>query len=192
MHSVRLTRAGSFCTGTLISADLTPREDYRSRFVLTCAHFFRDSRQARVQGHRFSRQVVAVHVVPGTDIAVAEMDRPSPQISVPRVAASTLPPGARVVTAGESGLLDGRLMLKLPFAVSRFSTLVRPALLLRSPAVKGDSGAGVFYQGAIYATQSLVFDPGGHNLGMATTASVAPHWATIRELIRRSQPPRHG
>lgn len=185
MHTVRLTRAGTFCSGTLIAADLTPRERHRTRFVLTCAHFFRDSDQARVRGFHFTRRVVAVHRVPGTDIAVVEMDRPSPPLDVPRVAATALPPLARTVTLGASGAAPGRALLGLPLAVSRLTTLVRPALIQLSGAVKGDSGAPVLFDGAVYATQSLVLDPGGRNLGVATVAPVARHWHTIRALTRR-------
>lgn len=185
MHPVRLTRRGSFCTGTLIAADLTPREQHRTRFVLTCAHFFRESDEAHVRGRGFTRRVVAVHRVPGTDIAVAEMDRPAPPTTVPRVARTPLPLGARVLTDAASGLREGRALLPLPFALSRVSTLVRPAHLLRSGAIKGDSGAAVLHEGAVYATQALVFDPGGRNLGLATVAPVAPHWHTLRCLLRR-------
>lgn len=181
MHTVRLTRRGSFCSGTPIAADLTPREHHQTRFVLTCGHFFRESSEARVRG----RQVVEVHRVPGTDIAVAEVDRPLPPMSVPRVSATPLPLGARVVTHGVSGARKGRALLPLPFALSRVSTLVRPAHLLRSGAIKGDSGAAVIHQAAVYATQSLVFDPAGRNLGLATVAPVAPHWHTLRLLLKR-------
>lgn len=183
-HTVRISRGAAFCSGVLITHDLTPRTRHRTQFVLTCGHFFEKSDDGRVHGFRFRRYVKGVHRVPGTDIAVVEMDSKSPPLQIPQVSPYRLPIGAVTETYGAKGTRPGRSLLPLPLAISRKATVVRPAHLLLSPAVKGDSGGAVMLDGAVYATQSLIFDPLGLNLRVATVAPVGPHWDTLRQIMR--------
>lgn len=186
MHTVRIARGTAYCSGTLITRDLTPRTRYRSQYVLTCAHFFPDGAAgARVHGFHFRRDIAAVHRLPGTDLAVVEMDRKGPPLPIPQVSPYRLPVGARTLTRGTKGDRPGRALLPLPLSFSRSGTIVRPAQLVFSPAVKGDSGGAVLYRDVVYATQSLIFDPFGHNLHLATVSPVAPHWHRIRAITMR-------
>ena len=184
-HTVRISRGSAFCSGVLISHDLTPRTRHRTQFVLTCAHFFDTTATCKVHGFHFRRDVEHVHRIPGTDIAVIEMDRKSPPLEIPQVSPYRLPLGAKTITYGAKGTRHGRALLPLPLAISRRATLVRPAQLVLSPAVKGDSGGAVTVDGVVYATQSLISNPFGLNLHLATVAPVAPHWDAIRETLKR-------
>lgn len=186
MHTVRISRGAAFCSGVLITRDLTPRTRYRTEYVLTCGHFFNDGEEgAKVRGFHFKRDIREVHRLPATDLAVVEMERKGPPLSIPQVSPYRLPVGARTRTLSTKGERLGRALLPLPVAFSRAATVVRPAQLMVSPAIKGDSGAAVLYRDAVYAIQSLIFDPFGVNLHLATVSPVAPHWDAIRTITRR-------
>lgn len=169
----RLSAPGGYCSGTLIDPET----------VLTCSHFFRgrDTAHCRVAGQH--RRVAQVRRIPGTDLALVTLDRPITDVdSFPELG----PPPApltEVVTFGYGGGARtpagrvGRFLTQMPLAVSRgMRTVVKPAGLIYNtvPAVRGDSGGPVFADGRIVAVQSLILDPQGVNLRLATVALVGP------------------
>lgn len=164
---VRLSSRGAYCSGTLLAPDT----------VLTCAHFFRqypDGVTVRSRGK--IRTIRTVDIVPGTDIAVVRI-RPFQHLqgaSFPEVGAAPSP-GQTTATLGFGGrarrpqVRDGRWLTRIPLALSRTGSLVRPAgfVFNRTPAVKGDSGGPVLVGGVIVGIQSLIVDPFGCNSHLA-------------------------
>ncbi|QPK80182.1 trypsin-like peptidase domain-containing protein [Corynebacterium lizhenjunii] len=203
VHAVRIRHRGSTCSGVLVSPTLRPGVA-ATHFVLTCAHFFATSTSSTtppgtylvevpLPGRPLLRiPVAAVRTIDGTDLAVVRLQRPTPPVSLAAFAAPTW--GQRLETCGFGGLATshhgpatrpGRLWLQLPLAWSRTSTTrVRHALVLRSCAIKGDSGGPVCAAtGAVVGIQSLILDPFGHNLGLATAAAVQPHRRAILSAL---------
>ncbi|MCG7235921.1 serine protease [Corynebacterium sp. ACRQP] len=165
----RLSTLGGYCSGALIAPDI----------VLTCAHFFRErplaGTQVRIDGSVFP--VDSLHLVPGTDVALVRLPE---RIDVapfvlgpsPRLLSRTLTLGfggqARSVQAR-----PGVYLGTLPVSWSRKRvTRVRPAGLVYAnpPAVKGDSGGPVLVGGKVVGVQSLILDPRGINLRIATVS----------------------
>lgn len=174
MRTVRIRQGTAWCTGVPVASDLAPKTRARTAWVLTCAHFFRNRRGAvRVAG----RKVVEVNVLPGTDIALIRLDRTFSRRDLPRVAAGPLPRGAAVTIHGRQPR-PGRLILRLPAALSKSRTVVRPAGVVWATARKGDSGGPVVHDGAIYGTQALILGP------LATVNLLSGHWHRLREIMR--------
>ena len=160
---------GGYCSGALIAPDI----------VLTCAHFFRErlhtGARVRVDGSVFP--VDSLHILAGTDVALVRLpDRveatPFELGPSPRLFARTLTLGyggqARSVQAR-----PGVYLGTLPVSWSRKRvTKVRPAgvVYANPPAVKGDSGGPVLVGGKVVGVQSLILDPGGTNLRIATVS----------------------
>ncbi|MDY3127597.1 MAG: hypothetical protein SOW59_05640 [Corynebacterium sp.] len=141
-----------------------------------------------------------MRVIKGTDLAVAHIHEPAPirrllPLSTTRIALPT-----DTITAGFGGDLfapqpkHGKILALPPYGISRdLRTRVKPAILIYNsvPAIKGDSGAPVIIrrqstnqdtdQWEITATQSLIVDPLGINLKLATAAALAPHTSAIRQ-----------
>ncbi|MEX3563229.1 trypsin-like peptidase domain-containing protein [Corynebacterium phoceense] len=188
---VRLTRAGSYCSGTLVAPDLQPHAYVAPRLVLTCAHFFREPGPYRVTRAGVSARVSAVRVINGTDLALALLDRPAGPRAVPGLLRDPVRLGQTTRTRGFGGhALDvhdyrGLLVATLPWAVSRDGlTRVRHGALVAHGAVKGDSGGPVLLGDMVAGVQSLVLDPFGTNLGLATVSLVAPHLPSLRRAAR--------
>lgn len=168
-HIVRITAPGGYCSGTLLGPDT----------VLTCAHFLltADAASVRCAVAGTSRRARAIEVWTHTDVAIVHLAQP---VEAPRTFPQIGPrprPFTPTVTFGFGGRATqpaarvGRFLTSLPFAVSRTGgTVVRPAGLVMSRAVKGDSGGPVVSGGRIVAVQSLILDPLGRNLGIATVA----------------------
>ncbi|SDL71295.1 Trypsin-like peptidase domain-containing protein [Corynebacterium mycetoides] len=167
----RLSHPSGYCSGVLVNPTT----------VLTCAHFFRDvDRLVNVDVAGTRRRVKDVEVVSGTDIAIADVAR----VRIPEGA--DFPTLGRApqrfsatATFGYGGKLrhpaarDGYFLTALPFAFSRnLRTRVQPAgaIFNVTPAVKGDSGGPVMAHGEVFAVQSLILDPFGVNLGLATVS----------------------
>ncbi|AWB83997.1 trypsin-like peptidase domain-containing protein [Corynebacterium liangguodongii] len=167
-HVARIASHSGYCSGTLLN----------SRTVLTCAHFFRNARGVvNVYAAGSRRRVKDVDTIAGTDIALVDI-APIESADFPTLG----PAPARLsgtVTFGYGGRCmspearQGRYLTGLPVAFSRgFTTRVSPAgvVLNTTPAVKGDSGGPVLAGGSIFAVQSLILDPLGINLGVATVS----------------------
>lgn len=146
---------------------------------MTCAHFFRGADPAAAYctagGER--RHVERVSTLPGTDLALVLVNAPYDHLSGFPAFGPLPARGAPVVTFGfgaqarQPAARPGRLILPLPLSLSRTGeTIVRPAALtLNAPsAAKGDSGGPVLHDARIIAIQSLILDPFGFNLGVAT------------------------
>lgn len=174
-HIARLSGSGGYCSGTLISPDE----------VLTCAHFFAE-RGAGAAGLRIEvagkrPRAKEVRIAPRTDVALVRLESPVyldlyPSFGRPRWMAET-------VTFGFGGRAAhpvarvGRYVGALPLAVSRgLRTWVRPAgfTFNTSPVIKGDSGGPVLIDAHVVAVQSLILDPRGTNLRVATVSLVGP------------------
>lgn len=175
-HVARISGPGGYCSGTLIGPDA----------VLTCGHFFTPASPytattCAVAGTR--RRIAHLKRFPGTDIALARLTKPVDGVDeYPDFGPAPLPL-VRTVTLGFGGGATtpqtrvGRLVTGLPLAISRgLTTVVRPAaLIINTPrAIKGDSGGPVLFDGRIFGVQSLILDPFGRNLGVATVSVVTP------------------
>ncbi|MCQ4624747.1 trypsin-like peptidase domain-containing protein [Corynebacterium sp. CCUG 65737] len=168
---VRISSGAAYCSGTLLDPET----------VLTCAHFFREHPTgATVKAHGAIRTIRQVRAVPGTDIAIVTV-RPFRKLSAetfPRIVEGAAPRiGTPAVTFGFGGRArrmqarPGLWLGTIPMAMSRSrATRVRPAGLVfnTKPAVKGDSGGPVMVGGRIVGVQSLILDPFGKNLRVAT------------------------
>lgn len=165
----RLSAPGGYCSGALIAPDI----------VLTCAHFFRERphRGARVRIDGSVFPVDSLHIVPGTDVALVRL--PERIDATPLVLGPSPRLFARTLTLGFGGRAasvqarPGVYLGKLPVSWSRKRvTQVRPAGLVYAnpPAVKGDSGGPVLVGGKVIGVQSLILDPKGTNLRIATVS----------------------
>lgn len=122
-------------------------------------------------------------MLPGRDIAFATLAAPFDQPhGYPQLAT---PPAlfTPTVTFGFGGHSTqpaarvGRYLGALCLAFSRsFATVVRPTgFIFNIPAaIKGDSGGPVVAHGQIIGIQSLILDPFGLNLGIATVSLLGP------------------
>ena len=160
---------GGYCSGALIAPDI----------VLSCAHFFRErphtGAQVRIDGSVFP--VDSLHTMPGTDVALVRL--PERVDATPFVLGPSPRPLSRTLTLGFGGQArsvqarPGVYLGTLPVSWSRKRvTRVRPAGLVYAnpPAVKGDSGGPVLVGGKVIGVQSLILDPRGTNLRIATVS----------------------
>ena len=184
-HLVRLHSASSYCTGTLVAPDV----------VLTCGHFFIPllaklrSVTCLISSER--RRIEELYLFPGTDIALLTLRQPVEVAAFPTIGRAPAPL-TQTVTFGFGGgartpnVRAGRYLTPLPIAVSRAGyTRVRPAGLVLSGAIKGDSGGPIVANGSIFAVQSLILDPFGINLRLATAALVGPRVVDKLEALKR-------
>ena len=160
---------GGYCSGALIAPDI----------VLSCAHFFRErphtGAQVRIDGSAFP--VDSLHIVAGTDVALVRL--PERVDATPFVLGPSPRPLSRTLTLGFGGQArsvqarPGVYLGTLPVSWSRKRvTQVRPAGLVYAnpPAVKGDSRGPVLAGGKVVGVQSLILDPRGTNLRIATVS----------------------
>lgn len=199
--TVRISNGRRYCSGMLIAEDLEPTmEKVSTSLVLTCSHFFRTAPigDFYVRGRGLNRKLSAVRAIDGTDIALALLQRPAPMRQLLGIGSRSLTPGTKTATLGYGGnskyamVKNGTVLLPLPLTYSRgFETRVRPAAIqINTPkAIKGDSGGAVLTLSgdnattelpSISAVQSLVLDPMGVNLGLATVAQLPKHRKTLR------------
>lgn len=200
--AVRISTGKRYCSGMLVAPDLKASAEPRATpLILTCAHFFREApiHSFNIRGTDFRRRLDAVRVIDGTDIAIARMHRPAPPRRLLGVGTRYFYPGMKTVTFGFGGnstevvRKPATVVLPTPLSISRGGlTRVRPAAIqLNTPkAIKGDSGGAVILTGhqakepSINAIQSLILDPFGINVGLATVALLRPHFKALRSAAQ--------
>lgn len=191
--TVRISSGRSYCSGVLISPGLQAAAHTRTDLVLSCAHFLR-GRTGPIKVGR--AQVLGAVRIPHTDLAVLRLDTPAAPADLLRLSTSPAPWLSPTRTEGFGGgarrvqQRHGRVIAHLPLALGRnLRTLVTAAAILhnRPKAIKGDSGGPVIVDGEIVAVQSLISDPLGHNLGIATVAQVAAHRGKIAAAVTALQ-----
>ena len=206
-HTVRLSGAGRYASGLLLTPELVDaclagapaHLSARAGLVLTAAHFLRGpagtGRGIRVHGQGFSVRATSHISVFGTDLAVLRLVERAPTMQLPGWSADRLRPGQRTTTFGFGGRpqavvakqLTGRVLTRVPFGVSRnpFTRVRHGALLLNAPekAVRGDSGGPVLVDGLVCGVQSMISDPFGRNTGIATIAATVGQLPAIRRAI---------
>lgn len=195
--TLRISGQGSFCSGVLISPDLESATSARADLVLTCAHYFRGKTGPfTVGGAHFRAHVLGAVRIPLTDLAVVRLDQLSPAQDLLGLSTSRAPWLASTITQGFGASFRqrreryGRVVAYTPIGLSRnLTTIVRPGALLYNnpPAVRGDSGGPVIIDEEIVGVQSLIADPFGKNLKIATISSVSPHLEKIRAAVNALQ-----
>lgn len=193
--TIRIGGRGRYCSGTLVTPGLQPAEDTRTHFALTCAHYFRDDGiGTAVSGANFQARIAAMEKIRFSDIAVIRLDRPSPPKLLRGVMTERTPWLAAATTEGFGGnryqrqFRPGRVIGWTPLALSReLRTLVRPGVVVyNSPAaIPGDSGGPVIVNDRILALQSLILNPFGRNLRVATTSQLRPHLKAIHRVMAK-------
>ena len=199
-------RGGHYCSGFVTTPEMLAgagREDAplgqaqsNAEFALTAAHFLRnvdDPSAIRISGRGWRGRVADARVIVGTDIAVLRLARPAPAGPLLPVATAVTPVPADTVTYGFGGGVTGsapprygRLVAKLPFAVSpNLRTRVRYAGVCfpteRDQVRYGDSGGPVLVDGAVVGLQSLLVGYRHRELvNIATVALLPPHLTAIR------------
>lgn len=191
--AIRIGGKAGYCSGVLIAPDLQHAVQARTSLALTCAHYFHSGRgKVPVRGKAFHTQLAEVRKIPWTDIAVVRLASECPIQDLPAVATQRVRWLKPTTTFGFGGnpdayqLRPGRMIAQVPISLSRdLHTFVRAgAMLYNSPAaIRGDSGGPVISEGEVIGLQSLILDPFGHNLGIATVSQVAPHRKAIRRAI---------
>lgn len=191
--TIKIGGRGGYCSGVLISPDLRYSPATRTRFALTCAHYFHTDRTGvGVSGSAFHTTLADVRRVPWTDLAVVRLAKESPVQDLPAVSDTRSPLFRRSVTHGYGGHQrksrgkPGRVLLPVPLALSReLRTFVRSGAVLYNnpPAIHGDSGGPVLVDGRLVALQSLILDPFGKNLRIATVSQLAPHRRAIVRVL---------
>ncbi|MGP6173219.1 trypsin-like peptidase domain-containing protein [Corynebacterium sp. A21] len=196
--AIRIGGKAGYCSGVLIAPDLQHATQARTRIALTCAHYFHaDRTKAPVQGQAFHTHLEEVRTIPWTDIAVVRLAKECPMQELPAVSTRRAGWLTSTRTSGFGGspgshqVRPGRVIAKVPISLSRdLRTFVRAgAMLYNSPAaIRGDSGGPVISEEKVVGLQSLILDPFGHNLGIATVSQVAPHLRAIRKAIAELHP----
>lgn len=180
---VKLRAGRETCTGFLIDAHT----------VITAAHFLR-GKEGRIsviaQGKTYYSK--AYKKIDATDVAVVRLqqsvkcERYYPIAATnPRLLAQTHTIGFRGKKSARS--VRGRYLCPLFFSTNTtFETRIRRAGIVFShpPALPGDSGGPVFCEGEIVGIQSLVFNLGRWNLGVATI-SMLPSFKDEIEATQR-------
>lgn len=213
-HTVRLKGAGRYASGVLVTPELVdaalsvqsghgardfrPHVSARADFILTAAHFLRgpggDS-VVQVRSSAFTGTARGHVSIFGTDIGVLKINGRAPTTQLPAISPWRLSAGQQTVTYGFGGrstatvpkTLHGRVLLKVPFALSRnpFTRVRHGAVVFNSPepAIRGDSGGPVLADGLVYGLQSMITDPLGFNTRIATVATLSQHLPAIRQAM---------
>lgn len=194
--AIRIGIRTGYCSGVLVSPDLRHSPAAATDFALTCAHYFHTDRVGTaVSGRDFHTTVAAVHKIPWTDLAVIRLAKRSPELELPGIATYRAPWLQRATTHGFGGTRrsagsaerPGRVVGRVPIAMSReLKTFVRSGAVLYNnpPAIPGDSGGPVIVGEKVVALQSLILNPFGRNLRVATVSQLAPHLPAIHRAVR--------
>ena len=193
---VRVHTPTGYCSGVLI-------DPY---FILTARHFLRHRTAGDmfVFGDHWNRKVSGWIDLATTDISVLRLARPimeaDPTITpTPLPTARSLPAltlGTPTISYGMGGgkpqQRPGTIWFKFPQVIGKnYHTRVRHALVIRqpnNPAIPGDSGGPVMVNNQLVGLQSLILDPYGKNLGVATISLISPHLGEIRAAMHRLPP----
>ena len=194
---VRVHTPTGYCSGVLI-------DPY---FILTARHFLRHRTAGDmfVFGDHWNRKVSGWIDLATTDISVLRLTRPVMEADHPTITptplptAASLPPltrGTPTISYGMGGgkpqQRSGSIWFKFPQVIGKnYHTRVRHALVIRqpnNPAIPGDSGGPVMVNNQLVGLQSLILDPYGKNLGVATISLINPHLGEIRAAMRRLPP----
>lgn len=188
---------GTFCSGVLIAPDLNAYPAASTRLVLSCAHFLgKHPLPFRVSAPGLpENELIDVRCQTFGDLAVGLLKDPTPELPLMAVASRRgklwrTPTCTSGYGGGETQELKqryGRILWPLPMAFARdFSTWVRGgATLWNSPkVVRGDSGGPVCQGEEIIGVQSLIMDPLGVDVGLATASQVAPYKQWIHHAIK--------
>ena len=192
---VRVHTPTGYCSGVLI-------DPY---FILTARHFLRHRTAGDmfVFGDHWNRKVSGWIDLATTDISVLRLARPIMEADHPTITplptAASLPPltrGTPTISYGMGGgkpqQRPGTIWFKFPQVIGKnYHTRVRHALVIRqpnNPAIPGDSGGPVMVNNQLVGLQSLILDPYGKNLGVATISLISPHLGEIRAAMHRLPP----
>ena len=188
---VRVHTPTGYCSGVLI-------DPY---FILTARHFLRHRTAGDmfVFGDHWNRKVSGWIDLATTDISVLRLARPIMEADHPAITPPPLPPltrGTPTISYGMGGgkpqQRPGTIWFKFPQVIGKnYHTRVRHALVIRqpnNPAIPGDSGGPVMANNQLVGLQSLILDPYGKNLGVATISLINPHLGEIRAAMHRLPP----
>ncbi|QGU07386.1 Trypsin [Corynebacterium occultum] len=191
--AIRIGGNAGYCSGVLIAPHLGAAPKTRSNLALSCAHYFhRDRVGVAVRGRAFHTTVEEVIKIPWSDIAVVRLAKDCPVQDLPAVSQRRAEWLSQVTTTGFGGSpatpnqKQGRVIARIPLSLSRdLGTFVRSgAVLYNTPAaIRGDSGGPVINHGQLIGLQSLILDPFGRNLKIATVSQLAPHLPAIRQAV---------
>lgn len=194
--TIRIGLRTGYCSGVLVALDLQHAPAATTDLALTCAHYFDTDRSGTaVRGRNFHSTVAAVRKISWTDLAVIRLAKQSPRLELPGIATYRAPWLHRATTHGFGGTRKtarsaerpGRVYGHVPIAMSReLKTFVRSGAVLHNnpPAIPGDSGGPVIMGDKVVALQSLILNPFGRNLRVATASQLAPHLPAIHRAIR--------
>ncbi|MCS4535074.1 serine protease [Corynebacterium sp. HS2168-gen11] len=183
---LRISSPSSHASAVAVADDL----------VLTARHFLRKHTPDAVWISSRSQPIGIVQWIdiPGTDIAVALTHTPIPQAQPASLAPTHAWLGSTTVSFGYAGGVitekPGRIIGWLPIMTGRRMGLaVSPATLIfqPNPAIRGDSGGPIFCGTTLVALQSMITDPFGYNLKIATGALIRPHLGRIKRAMSQLQ-----
>lgn len=173
---VRVHTPTGYCSGVLI-------DPY---FILTARHFLRHRTAGDmfVFGDHWNRKVSGWIDLATTDISVLRLARHIMEADHPTISYG--------MGGGKPQQRPGTIWFKFPQVIGKnYHTRVRHALVIRqpnNPAIPGDSGGPVMVNNQLVGLQSLILDPYGKNLGVATISLISPHLGEIRAAMHRLPP----
>lgn len=190
---VKLSSGTGFCSGVRVAPTI----------VLSAKHFLRHTlpREIRISApfdNVDSFCTISGWIgIPHTDIAVVAAPLPDDHsftnVATVPISSTSLRLADRTISVGLGGasaIKPGWVIATLPFACGKnIHTRVRHAAVLaqRDPAVRGDSGGPILIDGKVYALQSMILEPFGHNIGCATVAQIAPVARKIYSAMNQLQ-----
>ncbi len=182
---LRFSGPRSYCSGVLITPDM----------ALTAQHFLNKKvpNEISVSKPDYNGHIAGWIDIAGTDISVVKLATAVPEADTIMITDHRLRLGQRTYSIGHGNSTEpkpGLVVAQLPLAVSKgLKNRVRFAGVIaqKTPAVRGDSGGPVFNDNGLMAIQSMIFDPYGKNVGLATVAELGPHAGKIKDAMRRLQ-----
>lgn len=124
-----------------------------------------------------------------SDLVLLRLDEPIDAPRYPRLGGPLLP-GVRIDMPSQKGWLRGRCLFVWPIHIARnMRTIAIPSATVvhNRKAIKGDSGAPVLRGWEVVGIQSMITDPFGINLGLATTALTWPHTTKLSYILEATR-----